>query len=119
MSQQEKQFPTGEAIMRTSSILQRHANVTRAAVTAVMLGSGLLASGISPAVAQANDPSVPCDKTSNQWGDSEFCYTGPRSSQRAGQNRPQDNVAPRDDASRARAQALDRNGRGTVRRQSR
>jgi hypothetical protein len=102
-----------------SSTLQRHISVTRAAVAAVMLSSGVLAT-ISPAMAQANDPSVPCDKTSNQWGDSEFCYIGPRSPQRAGQNRPQDNGAPRDDARRARAQATGRNGRGgSVPRQSR
>lgn len=70
---------------------------------ATVLGIGITLGGAGSAMAQANDPTVPCDKTNNQWGDSEFCYIGPRTPQATAPTRNQDS------ASHARAQATGRN----------
>jgi hypothetical protein len=56
-------------------------------ITATVLGFGIAVGGTPPALAQVNDPSIPCDNTNNQYGDSQFCYTGPRTPQSSGRAR--------------------------------
>ena len=72
-------------------------------ITAALLGLGLVLGAASSVMAQANDPTVPCNNpTNNPENDSEFCYIGPRSPEAMAQRRRAE------DAYRARGQANSR-----------
>jgi hypothetical protein len=76
-------------------------------ITAAVLGFGIATGSAAPVMAQANDPSVPCDKTNNQWGDSEFCYIGPRAPKTSARGTASDTGDP----AQARAHATVRDAR--------